>query len=337
MMGNIKAFPFYTGTSGCDFHRVRLPFMYADEYLHADTYQDFEIERLLEFIDKSRVVVWNRVCPIDINHILKARERQGLRIVVDLDDWVELPFKHPNFKYFRDHQAKLILENVKIADAVTCTTERLRKKLLPFNKNVHVIPNALPYGYDQFSPGSKIDPDIYRVIYTGQTSHLEDVRLLQNPMNRIKNLKIGFALAGVQNNPIWKQMEKVFQIAPNYTRIPNKDLMHYMEAYNGFDCSIVPLLNNTFNAHKSNLKLLEAAAKMIPVVVSKVPPYSDDIDAPVFWVEKQSDWFDHLNRLVKNPSLGIDKAHELREWANEKYNLFAWNKYRFDLYARLSE
>ena len=50
---------------------------------------------------------------------------------------------------------------------------------------------------------------------------------------------------------------------------------------------------------KSNLKLLEAGCKRIPVICSKVHPYIDG-NLPVFHVERQSDWFDYVKDLNKN-------------------------------------
>ncbi len=39
------------------------------------------------------------------------------------------------------------------------------------------------------------------------------------------------------------------------------------------DIKLIPLRKSTFNGYKSNLKILEAAGKGIPVIVSKVNPY----------------------------------------------------------------
>jgi hypothetical protein len=64
---------------------------------------------------------------------------------------------------------------------------------------------------------------------------------------------------------------------------------------------------------------LEAACKKVPVICSKVAPYSND-DAPVLWVEKQSDWYKNMNYLINNKQACIDYGERLYEWAIREYN-----------------
>lgn len=334
----MKIFPLYIGTSGCDYHRVRLPFMFGEKYLCADTYHDFTPERMMKFIEKSDMIVWNRWCAIPLELVLQIKRKTGLKIIVDMDDWIELPFKHPNYQFYKDRGAALVIANLKHADAVTCTTARLAKKLKRYNDNVHVIPNALPYGHGQFKVNENTleKNEKFTFIYTGQSSHLEDVRLLEKPFSQMSNeQEFGVALAGYSDSYVWHQMENVFKMVPNYTRIHSKPLDDYMSCYDRAHCSIVPLVSNHFNAHKSNLKLLEAASKKMPVIVSKVPPYSDDADAPVLWVEKPSDWIKFMKFFAREKYAAQDYGELLREWANEKFNLFKWNEYRFQLYKSL--
>lgn len=312
--------------------------MYAAEYIDYDYMggDDFKVEKTLEYIEQSDLVVWNRHCPIDINHILEIRKRTGLKIVVDLDDWIELPFKHPLYRQYKEQYANLVIENLKVADLVTVTTSRLWSKVKQFNKRVEVLPNALPFGLGQFKVNDQEKGDLFNFVYAGQSSHLEDVSLLINPMKRIKALQnISFTMAGYTKHPIWDKMEAVFRIHPNFRRFVNKPLESYMEIYDHAHCSIVPLVHNTFNSCKSNLKLLEAASKKLPVIVSAVPPYSDDNRAPVLWVNNQSDWFKHINYLAKNPAAAIDLGEKLNEWATRNYSIFEMNKARFDLYRNL--
>jgi hypothetical protein len=66
---------------------------------------------------------------------------------------------------------------------------------------------------------------------------------------------------------------------------------------------------------------LEAACKRVPVVVSKVNPYALDTDAPVFWVEHQSDWYKHLKFLINNKNARLDYGEKIYEWATKKYHL----------------
>jgi glycosyltransferase involved in cell wall biosynthesis len=92
-----------------------------------------------------------------------------------------------------------------------------------------------------------------------------------------------------------------------------------MGMYSHADIMLVPLEDSEWHGCKSNLKLLEAACKKIPVICSDVEPYSND-DAPVLWVEKQSDWYKHMNFLINNPKECINLGNKLYEWAIKNYN-----------------
>lgn len=335
----VKAFPIYMSNSGCDFHRVRLPFIYGYEWYDHSYITEVHIEKLMEYYEQSDVIVANRVFPLGMDR-LRQLKRLGVKFVLDLDDYWELPPHHVNYRDYKNKYGKLIVEFLKEADLVTVTTNRLYQKVAPYNDNVHVIPNALPFGQGQFRPHPSPPPredDRFRFVYAGNSTHLEDVRLLGPVISRINQIDgIGFSMAGYKpNNAVWQKMEGIFSRMPGYKRIENLPLDSYMKLYDGTDCSIVPLLRNEFNRHKSNLKILEAAAKKIPVIVSDVPPYNDDDPPGVCWVQDDRDWIDHIKWLSQNRNAAKEMGEELHEWAVENFNLAYWNKVRFQLYESL--
>lgn len=331
----IKAFPLYMGNSGCDYHRIKLPFLFGAPYIDQESHKGFEPAKLLEYMGNHEVIVYNRHFPLGLPLLNELREKHGFKLVVDLDDWVILPDYHPMYKNYKAGDADAILDNIKNADCVTVTTDRLYQKIKEYNKNTHVIPNALPFGYDQFTLKPERQSDIFNFIYTGQSSHLEDVRLMQTDIVRARNLKdMGITLAGFSlNSPItWGKIEKVFSAHNNYTRIPMKPLNEYMSVYDNADCSLVPLCVNEFNSCKSNLKVLEAGSKKLPCIVSYVAPYRDDHDAPVLWVKQPGDWYKHMKYLSDNREYAKDMGEKLYEYVKERFDLLKWNKVRFELY-----
>jgi glycosyltransferase involved in cell wall biosynthesis len=333
----IKAFPVYMGQSGCDYHRIRLPFIYGGDYYNDDPYKGFEVSRMLEYINLSEILVYNRLFPLNMERLRKIRE-QGVKIVCDLDDWYILPDYHPNYKQYRDYASREIVENLKFADLVTVTTDRLYQKVKDLNRNIHVIPNALPFGDGQFvpQPENRTRHDKFNFIYTGQSSHLEDVRIMQAQVKRASKLNVSFSLAGYKpGSKVWQGIENVFNQGGDYERIDAQPLDSYMTVYDNADCSLVPLKISDFNSCKSNLKLLEAAAKKIPCIVSHVAPYKDDSDAPVLWVKTPDDWYKHIKYFSEHPDEAKQMGESLHQWARQKYNLHKWNQVRFELYQSL--
>jgi hypothetical protein len=333
----IKAFPVYVGNSGCDFHRVRLPFIHGHELYNHEVYGQIHVSKLLEYIEMSDVVVYNRHFPLKLEVLEEIRKKSNVKFVCDLDDWYKLPDYHPMYKHYREVGAKTIMENLKFADCVTVTTERLYHKVKELNNNVHIIPNALPFGGYQFTPRpERLMGELFNFVYAGQSSHLEDVRLIQAAVRRMSRSNlVSFTLAGFKPHPIWYAIEKVFNQGGVYERIESKRLDEYMTVYDTADCSLVPLCVNDFNSCKSNLKLLEAAAKKLPCIVSHVPPYRDNEDAPVLWVKHPDDWYKHMKFLSENRDYAVKLGQDLHDWAIENYHLDHWNKVRFQIYESL--
>lgn len=136
---------------------------------------------------------------------------------------------------------------------------------------------------------------------------------------------------------IWFKMWQHFTLS---NKLHNKILkglepIEYMKLYEEADIALIPLEQSDWHGSKSNLKILEAAAKKIPVVVSCVEPYSLDTDAPVFWVKKQSDWFNHLNKLILNKELRNEYGEKIYQWAKSKYNFSDINARRRTAFENL--
>jgi glycosyltransferase involved in cell wall biosynthesis len=106
-----------------------------------------------------------------------------------------------------------------------------------------------------------------------------------------------------------------------------------MNFYSEADAALVPLVGSEFNSMKSNLKVLEAACKKIPVIASDVSPYKE---CPhVLKVSKQGDWYKHIKTLAKSESLRKTIGTANYEWATENHNLHKWNEVREQLFKSL--
>jgi glycosyltransferase involved in cell wall biosynthesis len=293
--------------------------------------------------EKWDIFFFNRISMCD-NQFQNARDTLGCKIVMDMDDSWILPSNHLNYYDYISH-APRIEKNLREVDMVTCTHERLADLIRPFNSNVHVFPNGIPYGEHQFT-NTKIDSDLIRIFWCGGITHEGDMEILKNPIQRLlqyKN-KIQMVIGGYDESNelsklIWDKMVSYFTSAK---KLPHEIIKGttpdaYMSMYENADIMVVPLLKSDWSANKSNLKLLEASCKKIPVICSAVAPYTDDMHAPVLWVRNQSDWYKHLNLLINNKQARIDYGEKIHEWGKSKYNLFNINVARRQAYADLIE
>jgi glycosyltransferase involved in cell wall biosynthesis len=319
--------------SGCGYHRVMLPlaFMndikgYVTNYITEDKTEDWDI------------LLYNRICQYDLNW-KKTKELLGCQVVMDIDDHWQLPVNHLYYNTYQDI-AERIERNLMQADLVTVTNSNLLNKVKQFNDNVIVMPNALPYGLNQFND-TRVKSDKVRLFWCGSISHDNDIKILKEPLKRLQGRKdIQMVMGGYNDSDaytksIWDKMFSMFTGNLPSIKLHSASPTQYMDMYNFADIVLIPLEDSEWHACKSNLKILEAAAKRLPVICSNVAPYNMDVDAPVLWVNNQKDWFRYINLLTNNPSLRENLGNELYAWASKRYNFKEINQQRYDAYKSI--
>lgn len=321
--------------SGCGYHRVVLPLGFMDEIEGYVT----NIPTIEVMAKQWDLFFFNRFSPFDENLDL-VRKELNAKVIMDMDDDWKLPASHIAYNAYQQLNKRLE-NNIITSDIITCTNERLAEKIYPLNKNVHIYANALPFGSDQFHD-HKIESEFIRIFWCGSVTHEHDLAILRNPIRRLDNKKIQMVIGGYNadnqlSKTTWDKMVNFFTNNKklNYKILnglmPNEYMQLYMEA----DIMLIPLENSAWHSCKSNLKILEAAAKKIPCIVSNVEPYNRDKDAPVLWVNNQSDWVKHINYLVNNKNAIKDYGERLFEWANKKYHLQNINKDRRRMFQNI--
>ena len=321
--------------SGCGFHRIVLPLGFMNEVTGYVT--DIPTDEILQ--RGYDILFFNRLSIMDEG---LEEAKKHFKIIVDMDDdWI-LPVNHLNYPSYKELKPR-IENNIRMADMVTCTNENLANKLRPLNSNVHIHKNALPFGYHQFTSDRRTDERI-RIFWSGSCTHTEDLAILQNPLKRLSvhKDKIKMVLGGYsEDDPVTKRIwDKMFYFftangSLPYMKIGGTLPNDYMMLYENADIMLIPLEKSDWHGCKSNLKILEAAAKKIPCIVSAVEPYINDKDMPVLWVHKQKDWFEHLNYLILNPEVRIEMGEKLYNYAKENYSIFDVNATRRTAFADL--
>lgn len=333
--------PILNKNSGCDYHRIFLPY----SYLGVD-FKKLDGMRFEDIAKDTRLLVFNRTAKQSLLPYLYYKNKHGFKILVDLDDYWELYYKHElNKEWVKQKMGEQIILSLKNADAVTVTTSLLADKVKQYNKNVHVIPNALPFGDDQFN-SDKNPSDKLRFIYAGGSSHLHDLKELSVPFQKVNNNpniidNCTFTLAGIPLNPPkeWQRIENCFTLngkLKSYNKITVKKLSEYMDVYKDGDICLVPLEGNPFNARKSNLKIIESGCKYNPVICSDVSPYADEPNRDIIMFAKNTrEWYEHIKYCVENPHFVHEKGQQLGEYVRQNYDLRKINQYREQLIENL--
>lgn len=321
--------------SGCDYHRIKVPLQYSnkDETIISDNISDQK---------EVSAIIFNRFIDLSIEQILDYKKK-GIRFICDIDDYWELPPHHIMYKsWIACNAPNNVQNNIKLADVVLCATNRLYAKIKSLNTNVHVVPNAIPFDEGQFT-SYKEETNEFNIVYAGGSSHYKDLKSIERSIELVNNDKslsnYSFLLGGHSDTAIWNQIERVYNLngkLKNYTRINNLPLDEYMNVYNTASLSLAPLESNTFNSYKSNLKILEAGCKKIPIICSNVPPYSDDLNLyQQFLLGKNKEWYEWIKYYINNPIAAKDAGEWLGEYVREKYDLKKVNKLREDIINNL--
>jgi hypothetical protein len=283
------------------------------------------------------IVVMNRMLAnITPDQMIEWRKKYGFKLVVDNDDYWQLDASHILYeRYILNNVTEQILSWIRIADLCTCTHERLADEIYQYNQNVEILPNAIPYGEEQFLLDKK-PSDLVRLFWSGSGTHGRDLEILRNPMKRI-NFPVRTIIAGYNETekPIWDGMIGAFTngLKLNPTIYNYNQVTEYMAAYCDSDISLIPLIDSKFNSMKSNLKVLETASKKNPAIVSNVHPYKGFY--PACHVNSQKDWYYWIKLLVRDQDARVHYGNALYDYCNKNFNLHQVNKQRFAIYSKL--
>ncbi len=310
--------------SGVSYHRLFIPTMYMPkEYaMLTDALTEEELDKGYNILYINRYIMGK-----EADEIAALRKKYGFKLIVDIDDFSHLDVWH---MLYSSYPVQRIIDHIRIADIVTCTNEKLYAEIKKINKNVYILPNALPYDEDQCKNDVTYSDKI-RFIWAGSATHEKDIAILKRPMQRISadpfiKSKAHFQICGYEpdntiKTPIWHRMIdnflSGFNVNGNIREGLPVDL--YINFYKEADVSLVPLVESRFNGMKSNLKVLEAATKSLAVICSNVQPYSE---CPyVIKVNRQSDWFESVKKVCKDAIYRKEMGEANREWCLENFDI----------------
>ena len=325
--------------SGCGYHRLMLPVSFMEKEYGRIT--DHMTEENWEEI-RPDIVYINRTW--DKDNLFELRKKYGFKLVVDVDDYWFLNADHLMYDnyYANNYPAKLI-EHMRESDLVTCTHERLSDAISSHNKNILITPNAIPYNQSQFN-GERIKTDAIKLFWAGGITHEQDMKTIQGAMHEIskENLNIQMVMGGYADSNqteryYWRKMASYFtadQKIP-YTLIRGMEVDKYYDLFRHGDIMLVPLVKNNFNSFKSNIKILEAAGKAMPAIVSAVHPYLGFPDDVVSYSRGRADYVSHIKKLVNDEALRHEQGAKLLAYCAKNYNFKEINEIRRNAFLSL--
>lgn len=201
MEGKIRVLFHNLDGAGVNYFRTQTPAMELEKN-HSDEFHveinpqiDFNnMEETLEYLKSFHVIHYHRQFlpnPKQMFQLAQELRKSGTVLVLDIDDYWYLHPQHPYYQMAKDKKMHLpIMENLKIADYVTTTTDLFADKIksVTGKDNVEVFYNSIdPNWMKQFKNNWKPDPDgLVRISYMAGSSHMGDIEQLEGVVNYLE-------------------------------------------------------------------------------------------------------------------------------------------------------
>lgn len=258
------------------------------------------------------------------------------------------PFAYMSFEELLEHNQscrRAIVENMKAADAVTVTTEALKKQYKNIARRVEVLPNLADL--DEWKDWVPVRPNDgkVRIAWAGGDSHMDDLALLRDPIKDLlaKYEHVEFHIIGFPDAKriLWDGVDRVIA----HPWLEHNDLKRELSKA---DIGVAPSVPVAFNEAKSPIRVYEillATGGHAAVVGSKTT-YGETINklgcglvVRGNGVLEKRRWFKALSELVENEEKrremgkkGFDALMHDPQWSYQgQAELWA------DLYSELAE
>lgn len=231
---------------------IELERLYGDQFeVDIETEVNFSDPEVIEGLKKYHIIHYHQRLVDDIRSMNDIKRKlPDIKFVLDIDDYWYLDKKHPLYNMSVEYKLPLItMENLKLADFVTTTTEAFAEEIrkVTGKNNVFVLYNSVnPESMKQFENNWKPDPNgRVRITYAGGSSHSGDIKQLEgviNMLNADSNLKDKFTikLAG------WDTEGSINTVSFN------PELIEVLKAKNLWTIETVKILNKS----KGNIEMI---------------------------------------------------------------------------------
>ena len=222
--------------------------------------------------------------------LVKSLARAKIPLYLDLDDdLLSIDKSHPEYNHYLEkiQSIGLLIENAKL---IILSTKALQQSIIKnygqtFAARTFVFRNALDerLWFSKENKTSVKDPGRLRVGYFGSKTHDKDLdlvieayslahRLLLEKHRIQLNLEV---ISGYAKPP--RAIKGVSLITPPTQKTSYIEFVRWLQSHVNWDFAVAPLINNSLNSAKSDLKFLEYSALGIPGVFSSFGEYASTI------------------------------------------------------------
>ena len=357
----------YPTRSGATIYfRLDLPFRRFKKFEIVPYYlpdaEDLPNYNPIEFIKsiKEDLVIFHRTNYVNQYLIESLKKMHNKKIIFDTDDLeICLPWDHPlRGNYPSDVIRDFLVGILRHSDEVWVTTNSLKRAISKFGTTkIIVIKNAIDSTESQWKT-KKVKNDKITIGWVGGTSHLPDLPVCVKGLNKLceefnfdlkicgipdkqasiitsKKYGIRHVLVPVAGKDLYenriKDLFKIFDKKNRLKLMKVLPLEKYATFYDDMDIVVAPLAINAFNDAKSELKILEAGSKGLPIVCSNSKTYwefNSNYRDTILLANNYHDWYKKIKSLIESEELRVNKGKRLKEVVEVNYDLDYWAELR---------
>lgn len=295
-----RAVNYQADYSGCGYWRMSWPEQLLTSYQKMIVHGSTCMIRDQAFYGNVKSVRLQRqASPTQLQFFKQLKEMSekiGFRIIYEIDDVVlseDIPdYNKYKFAFEPQEIRNCVLEMMRMSDEISVTCDYMKDYYADKtgNKNITVIPNYPPRFwldryYDEDLLSRNYDKQVKkrrkpRVLYAGSGAHfdvdnkvsqLDDFAHVRDVVRKTCN-KVQWVFVGAYPPPL-HDLVRTGKIE-FHQWVPLYDLPGLIKSLR-INCMVAPLIDNTFNRCKSDIKYVEACAYGIPVVCQDMVTYKN--------------------------------------------------------------
>ena len=270
-----------------------------------------------------------------VDELYPMIQSHGVKLVMDIDDYWEMPEEFPYNKHVSDKYVEGLLNSVRKADYITTTTDAFKEKLMDINKNVAVLPNAVDMSHRMWQ--SVDEPsDVVRIGWLGSSQRHGDLMRLKDSIDKLysdKELKGKFTLALFGGD---KENKKLFE-GDGFVNYPWVEAFSFGHYYSKMDICLAPLKENIYNQCRSEIKMVESGMNNKAFICQDYGIYSGHIEhgKTGLLVKDDNDWYTHIKMLILDKDLRLKLGRNLNKYVNPKFAIETIAKQRVEFYKSI--
>lgn len=255
--------------------------------------------------------------------LIKLIKKHKKKFIFEMDDLITwVPKDHYAREEISQHGWKWKFgcwQAIRQADGITTTNDYLAKRyrfLRIGKRGIDIIPNYV-YGAFWLRGIPKKIHNTIRIGYVGGNSHVDDLKILINPLRRImiEHPEVQFVTMGTGGNSSkedpWVEYNNGQDV---FKDLPAGRRQHYLGAQMlmypdklkglGIDIGVAPVLDNKFTRSKTPIKWMEYASIKVPSVCQDFL-YSSVVEHGVngYLAKTEEDYYTYLKELVVDAQL----------------------------------